>query len=1382
MSKIIGLRKAAAGPWRTSLLEKSPSQTVIPDDPALLRKLGIVAGDHVFGYAGYIGDWLGALSARGARVDYTDINLDIVQWVRIHKTGLFDQVRIGDPLIEPARVDEYDWSFSFEPFPLQPNEMPFAMMRSMLNRKGYIWVSAIGVPFNFDWHLKVFGQVYGLSSKRDEIQLRHASILARASRTSSPIAVDCMIAEIRAAPAARDKVMKDLVVINALQQFQGTTLSELRGHLTRRGLYLSDVSLLESLDRIDQLTATMEIQKDITFAAAPGQPLHPEDAGATEGSRDSRGFRADTHPLAMVLAAWFTGAFSLGWAEWRRLGGVQVPLDRHGILAFVYAAAAASLLVYALVQTVNLLQRWRDHRAARRLPAAQEKIGPRAAPAGSPVSADASMQVIEVALKEPRLLGRLAVDYGGRGAPPEVPSGQECIPVKLYHFNELPPDLRRAAFSWRRGQFNNREIMIPAIHPTTRGALFAMNQMTLAGRTLLDATTGEGILAIAAAKLGTQRAIGIDINTQIVKVAKLNAELNRAQDETAFYAQDFAERLPMTEPLPDAVVLNLPPEDYLSIDALLANYPSIHTIILAGGARSAFPRPLDMGQKYIDMFHAHGFYFKTKFTDAIDRYRDGQVWDTYILEKLTQDHPAAAATAAKLSNKAPSVIKTLAVIMGLPVLYGFAPLPNSAAGGPVLWLLGAIGALSAGALGASFIKRPGPPENQPAAAPGQETPDDPAAPALRAPPSGRAKGSLKDAIRKTLEITQGGPPDRPTGRELHALLRKFNNRRSVVTATPKGKMHMHPVPYCELRIEGLRPHQDYSVSLAWALGTGLQLHFTRPEEAHIYDLEAYRPALRKRGPEKSIYFARRVASAPDLGTALLAPKDRFNQLVLDGLNISIQQPDAAALETLQTHLRSFQRQRFTVKATPAGSFMSTPIPFHRLFVLGLTPGETYTYWLNWVWGKGLRLYFSRKGRIRSYNVEKYRAAFTEPLSGRPQIHHYLETLKTALKERLSDLLEAALRLEPRRSNTVLPSAFQTSLQDFKQRPYTIRASPGGRYGLKVGDGPLIIFRGLTGSEPYTVRPEWDRGYGLRIYLVGVSKVAAYDFNTYREGALAGRGSKTHPAHLMLRAASLNEARDEVQSYEYRRRMGWNKLVRPDAWSDPLGENVPAAADSSPDRSMMVTRLRKHLEASLSLNGYAPREIAWLTHILRGLFRGKSLEEALDESRIDRDHHAWIRAQFRGHIAFLLKPATNPAMPAPPGSPISMGSGLGVFIDLLWRKVEALRTREERLLVGLALVINGAAVAYAGGLVSVLQPNTGAPFFTVGALAFLAGAYILMPERWLYFREKADREPPVSSNLVQGYLASELWIGLNRFVGWMKREAHLRQTTPLSRAA
>ena len=178
-----------------------------------------------------------------------------------------------------------------------------------------------------------------------------------------------------------------------------------------------------------------------------------------------------------------------------------------------------------------------------------------------------------------------------------------------------------------------------------------MNQMTLAGRTLLDATTGEGILAIAAAKLGTQRAIGIDINTQIVKVAKLNAELNRAQDETAFYAQDFAERLPMTEPLPDAVVLNLPPEDYLSIDALLANYPSIHTIILAGGARSAFPRPLDMGQKYIDMFHAHGFYFKTKFTDAIDRYRDGQVWDTYILEKLTQDHPAAAATAAKLSNR-----------------------------------------------------------------------------------------------------------------------------------------------------------------------------------------------------------------------------------------------------------------------------------------------------------------------------------------------------------------------------------------------------------------------------------------------------------------------------------------------------------------------------------------------------------------------------------------------------------------------------------------------------------------------------------------------------------------------------------------------------------
>jgi ribosomal protein L11 methyltransferase len=69
-------------------------------------------------------------------------------------------------------------------------------------------------------------------------------------------------------------------------------------------------------------------------------------------------------------------------------------------------------------------------------------------------------------------------------------------------------------------------------HPTTRMCLKAMEQITLPNDwTLIDIGTGSGILAIYGIKLGANKATAIDIDTEAVRWAKRNIELNNISDE-----------------------------------------------------------------------------------------------------------------------------------------------------------------------------------------------------------------------------------------------------------------------------------------------------------------------------------------------------------------------------------------------------------------------------------------------------------------------------------------------------------------------------------------------------------------------------------------------------------------------------------------------------------------------------------------------------------------------------------------------------------------------------------------------------------------------------------------------------------------------------------
>ncbi len=98
------------------------------------------------------------------------------------------------------------------------------------------------------------------------------------------------------------------------------------------------------------------------------------------------------------------------------------------------------------------------------------------------------------------------------------------------HFTVLPP--------WEKQRKDRINLVIdPAMafgtghHETTRSCLELMDKYVLKVRRdqFLDLGTGTGILAIAAAKLGFRRVIGVDTDKLAVDAAQKNAELNQTR-------------------------------------------------------------------------------------------------------------------------------------------------------------------------------------------------------------------------------------------------------------------------------------------------------------------------------------------------------------------------------------------------------------------------------------------------------------------------------------------------------------------------------------------------------------------------------------------------------------------------------------------------------------------------------------------------------------------------------------------------------------------------------------------------------------------------------------------------------------------------------------
>lgn len=142
--------------------------------------------------------------------------------------------------------------------------------------------------------------------------------------------------------------------------------------------------------------------------------------------------------------------------------------------------------------------------------------------------------------------------------------------------------------TWEEYQLKKNELIVEidpgmafgtGTHETTRLCIQLLDNIIKGGETVFDVGTGSGILAIAAAKLGAAKVLGIDNDERSVLVAAENVELNSVNEKVSISGIP----LPEIEGLFDIVVANILAEDLIEMrKELLTRLADGGRLILSG--------------------------------------------------------------------------------------------------------------------------------------------------------------------------------------------------------------------------------------------------------------------------------------------------------------------------------------------------------------------------------------------------------------------------------------------------------------------------------------------------------------------------------------------------------------------------------------------------------------------------------------------------------------------------------------------------------------------------------------------------------------------------------------------------------------------------------
>jgi hypothetical protein len=124
---------------KVSILE----QGTTPEDKDLLKKLGISKGEKVLAIAGYYASWAKEIKKAGAKVDYSDISKEIVNWTKENIKTKFGKYICSNYELIPKKSEEYDWTFTYEACGAGRG-LSIACLRSLLNSKGGMFLIHLG--------------------------------------------------------------------------------------------------------------------------------------------------------------------------------------------------------------------------------------------------------------------------------------------------------------------------------------------------------------------------------------------------------------------------------------------------------------------------------------------------------------------------------------------------------------------------------------------------------------------------------------------------------------------------------------------------------------------------------------------------------------------------------------------------------------------------------------------------------------------------------------------------------------------------------------------------------------------------------------------------------------------------------------------------------------------------------------------------------------------------------------------------------------------------------------------------------------------------------------------------------------------------------------